>query len=102
MTTWISSGVSAAGSAKPEDFLALAGDHLWQSTLFAAVAGLVALLLKRHTAVFRYWIWFAASAKFLLPVAALVALGGYSSWRTVKIVPYREARAHRNGWTTVL
>jgi len=90
MTAWISSGWSAVGSARADDFLALAGDHLWQSTLFAAVAGLVALLLKRHSAAFRYWIWFAASAKFLLPVAALVALGGYSSWRTVEIVPYRE------------
>ena len=77
-------------SAEVGDFLALAGDHLWQSTLFAAVAALVALLLKRHRASLRYWIWFAASAKFLVPVAALVALGGYSSWRTVEIVPYRE------------
>ena len=34
--------------------------------------------------------WFAASAKFLVPFAALVALGGYSSWRSVEIVPYRE------------
>ena len=72
------------------ELLALAGDHLWQSTLFAAVAALAALLLKRHSAPLRYWIWFAASAKFLVPVAALVALGGYSSWRTVEIVPYRE------------
>ena len=76
--------------AEVGDILALAGDHLWQSTLFAAVAALVALLLKRHSASLRYWIWFAASAKFLVPVAALVALGGYSSWRSVEIVPYRE------------
>ena len=72
------------------EFLPLAADHLWQSTIFAAVAALVALLLKRHSPSLRYWIWFAASLKFLVPVAALVAIGGYSSWRTVEIVPYRE------------
>jgi bla regulator protein blaR1 len=72
------------------EFLALAGDHLWQSTLFAAVAALVAFILRRHSPSLRYWVWFAASAKFLIPFAALVAIGGYSSWRTIDIVPYRE------------
>ena len=80
MTEWIST----------RELLALAGDHLWQSTLFAAAAVVVAMLLKRHSAALRYWIWFVASAKFLVPVAALVAVGGYSSWRVVEIVPYRE------------
>ena len=73
-----------------QEFLALAGDHLWQSTLFAAIAVVAAQLLKRHSASLRYWVWFAASAKFLVPFAVLVALGGYSSWRTIEIVPYRE------------
>ena len=72
------------------EFLALAGDHLWQSTLFAAVAVVAAQLLKRHSASLRYWVWIVASAKFLVPFAVLVALGGYSSWRTIEIVPYRE------------
>jgi uncharacterized protein (TIGR03435 family) len=72
------------------DLLALLGDHLWQSTLFAAAAVIVAMLLKRHSAAVRYWVWFTASAKFLVPIAALVAIGGYSSWRSVEIVPYRE------------
>ena len=72
------------------DFLALAGDHVWQSTLFAVAALVVAALLKRHSASLRYWVWFAASAKFLVPFAALVAIGGYTSWRSVEIVPYRE------------
>jgi uncharacterized protein (TIGR03435 family) len=74
----------------PTGALAEVGDHLWQSTLFAAAAVVVSMLLKRHSAALRYWIWFAASAKFLVPVAALVALGGYSSWRSVEVVPYRE------------
>ena len=59
------------------DLLALAGDHLWQSTLFAVAALVVAALLKHHSASLRYWVWFAASAKFLVPFATLVAIGGY-------------------------
>lgn len=34
---------------------------LWQSTLFAAAAGLVALALRRNRASVRYWVWFSAS-----------------------------------------
>lgn len=74
----------------PTEALAQVGDHLWQSTLFAAAAVVVAMLLKRHSAALRYWIWLMASAKFLVPIAALVAIGGYSSWRSVEIVPYSE------------
>ena len=33
-----------------QELLALAGDHLWQSTLFAAASGALAMLLKRHSA----------------------------------------------------
>lgn len=73
-----------------QELLALAGDHLWQSTLFAAAALVCAALLKRHSAAVRYWVWFVASAKFLVPIAALVAVGGYSSWRVIEIVPYSE------------
>jgi uncharacterized protein (TIGR03435 family) len=72
------------------NLLVLAGDHLWQSTLFAAAAAAVAFMLKRHSSSLRYWVWFAASAKFLVPFAALIAIGGYSSWRSIEIVPYRE------------
>jgi len=54
-------------------------DHLWQSTLFAVAAGLVALLLRRHAARVRFWLWFAASVKFLLPFSVLVALGEWLS-----------------------
>jgi beta-lactamase regulating signal transducer with metallopeptidase domain len=51
-------------------------DHLWQSTLFAAAAGLLTLTLRRNGARVRFWLWFAASVKFLIPFAALAALGG--------------------------
>ena len=72
------------------DLLALAGNHLWQSTVFAAAAALAALALRRYHARVRYWMWLAASIKFLVPFAVLVALGNQVSWRTVDIVPYED------------
>jgi beta-lactamase regulating signal transducer with metallopeptidase domain len=56
-------------------------DHIWQSTLFAAVAGSLTLLLRKSRAQTRYWLWFAASAKFLIPFSLLVGLGSRFSWR---------------------
>ncbi|MFO1248862.1 MAG: M56 family metallopeptidase [Alphaproteobacteria bacterium] len=50
-------------------------DHLWQSTLFAGVIAAVMLLLRRQSAALRFGLWFAASMKFLVPFAALAALG---------------------------
>jgi bla regulator protein BlaR1 len=49
--------------------------HLWQSTLVAAAIALVALVCRRADAQTRYWIWFAASLKFVIPFAALTSLG---------------------------
>jgi uncharacterized protein (TIGR03435 family) len=51
-------------------------NHLWQSTAFAAVAWAVVLLLRRNQARVRYAVWLAASAKFLVPFALLISLGG--------------------------
>jgi bla regulator protein blaR1 len=53
------------------------GDHLWQSTLFAIIAGLLALLLRKNFARVRYWLWLAASLKFLIPFSLLVGLGSH-------------------------
>jgi beta-lactamase regulating signal transducer with metallopeptidase domain len=50
-------------------------DHLWQSTLLALGVGLLALSLRKAAAGVRYGLWFAASLKFLVPFAALAALG---------------------------
>ncbi len=50
-------------------------NHLWQSTAFAAAAALLTLAFRMHRAPIRYGIWFAASAKFLMPFALLVAVG---------------------------
>jgi len=52
-------------------------NHLWQSTLFAAAAGLLALLLRKNRAQTRYWLWLIASAKFLIPFSLLISLGSH-------------------------
>jgi beta-lactamase regulating signal transducer with metallopeptidase domain len=52
-------------------------DHLWQSTLFAAAAGLLTLSFSANSAAVRFWLWFAASMKFLIPFSLLTALGTY-------------------------
>src|SRR5438045_1298744 len=53
------------------------GNHVWQSTLFAITAGLLTLTLRKNRARVRYWLWLAASVKFLIPFSMLVALGNY-------------------------
>jgi bla regulator protein BlaR1 len=49
--------------------------HLWQSTLLLAAAWLLAFACRHDCAATRYWIWFAASVKFLVPFALLQQLG---------------------------
>jgi bla regulator protein blaR1 len=56
------------------------GNHLWQSTLFAAAAGLLTLLFRKCHARVRYGLWLAASIKFLIPFSLLVALGSHLAW----------------------
>jgi bla regulator protein blaR1 len=55
-------------------------NHLWQSTLFAATAGLLTLEFKKNRAQVRYWLWLAASVKFLIPFSLLVSAGSYLGW----------------------
>lgn len=50
-------------------------DHLWQSSLFALAVGVLTLAFRRITAGVRFWLWFAASVKFLVPFALLSQLG---------------------------
>ncbi len=57
-------------------------NHLWQSTLFAAAAGLLTLALRKNRAPVRYWLWLAGSVKFLVPFSLLVSLGSQFDWRT--------------------
>src|SRR5258708_13444311 len=56
-------------------------NHLWQSTLFAGLAALLALALRKNRARTRYWLWMAASLKFLIPFSLLVGIGGQIGWR---------------------
>ena len=71
MTSWLPASVA---------------NHLWQSTLFVALAWLVTLALRRHDARVRYWLWAAASLKFFLPFSWLIGLGALAEWRTAPIV----------------
>ena len=59
-------------------------NHLWQSTLFTMAAGLLTLALRKNGAHTRYWLWFAASCKFLIPFSLLSALGSHLhlGWRS--------------------
>jgi uncharacterized protein (TIGR03435 family) len=52
-------------------------NHLWQSTLFAVLAGALALALRKNQARVRYSVWLAASVKFLIPFSLLTSLGGH-------------------------
>jgi len=54
--------------------------HLLQSTVFAGVAALLAIAFRRQRAGIRYWIWLAASLKFLIPFAVLIELGTHIPW----------------------
>jgi bla regulator protein blaR1 len=51
-------------------------NHLWQSSCFALLAGLLAFVLRRNSPKVRYWVWLSASLKFLIPFALLVGFGG--------------------------
>jgi bla regulator protein BlaR1 len=50
-------------------------NHLWQSSCFVLLAGLLAFVLRQNSPKIRYWVWLSASLKFLLPFALLVSLG---------------------------
>src|SRR6516162_6147056 len=52
-------------------------NHLWQSTLFALAIGVLTLGFRVNRAKVRYWLWFSASIKFMIPMTGLMALGGY-------------------------
>ncbi len=58
-------------------------NHLWQSTVFAGVAWLLTLALRKNRARVRHGVWLAASVKFLVPFSLLIALGGQVEWRKV-------------------
>jgi uncharacterized protein (TIGR03435 family) len=50
-------------------------NHLWQSTLCVALVWLLTLTLRNNRASVRYWLWMAASMKFVVPLSLLVSAG---------------------------
>jgi uncharacterized protein (TIGR03435 family) len=57
------------------------GNHLWQSTLCAAAMALLTLLFRKNHARVRYWLWLAASIKFLIPFSLFIAIGSSFDFR---------------------
>lgn len=61
-------------------------NHLWQSTLFAGVVGLLTLVLRQNRAAARHALWLAASVKFLIPFSLLIAVGSQVEWREAQVM----------------
>ncbi|HWE53618.1 MAG TPA: M56 and DUF3738 domain-containing protein [Bryobacteraceae bacterium] len=98
-------------------------NHLWQSTLFAAAAGLLSVGLRSNRAQVRFWIWFSTSIKFLIPFTLLMNLGSHLHWEHVAAAisagplpfavrqiaqpfpdtaPFMDAAPGNNGWLFVI
>jgi len=69
-------------------------DHLWQSTLFAAAAGLLTLAMRKNRARVRHGLWLAASVKFLVPFSVLIVAGSHVHWPKAQ-------RAAASNWSAV-
>jgi beta-lactamase regulating signal transducer with metallopeptidase domain len=63
-------------------------DHLWQSSLVVLLAWALTSLLRRNGAHLRYWIWLAASLKFLVPFSWLALVGGQFAEAGTAVAPY--------------
>src|SRR5262245_33294223 len=61
-----------------EPMLGTLANHLWQSTVFAAAAGLFTVAFRKNRAQVRFGLWLCASLKFLFPFSLLMSLG--SRW----------------------
>jgi bla regulator protein blaR1 len=70
--------------------LNLIGNHLWQSTLFVFAATLLTFLFRKSHARVRYWLWLAASIKFLIPFSLLVSIGSSInfSWKQSALISH--------------
>jgi beta-lactamase regulating signal transducer with metallopeptidase domain len=62
-------------------------DHLWQSTLFSLVVALLVLTMRRNTANARFYLWLAASLKFLIPLSLFIGLGKQLGWTALSGSP---------------
>ncbi len=57
-------------------------NHLWQSSLFAGMAGLLTHARGSNRARVRHCVWLAASRKVLIPFSFLISWGGQIHWGT--------------------
>ena len=62
-------------------------NHVWQSSLVLAGAWGLAWLLRHNSAETRFRIWLAASLKFLVPFAPLIAFGRAIGWPSSTTMP---------------
>src|SRR5437867_12637303 len=60
-----------------EPMLGILANHVWQSTAFAAAAGLFTVAFHKNRAQVRFQLWLCASLKFLVPFSLLMSLGSY-------------------------
>ena len=76
-------------------------NHLWQSTVFAILVGLITLAFHRNRAQVRYGLWLSASLKFLLPFSLLMTFGHRLEWAsgTHSIAPAPAVRLAVVQWT---
>jgi uncharacterized protein (TIGR03435 family) len=64
-------------------------NHLWQSTIIVALAGLLAFALRNNRASLRYGIWMGASIKFLIPFSLFIGVGSQLRWHSSQVAePY--------------
>ena len=85
-----------SGNLRQEERDAMISDltnHLWQSTLFVLVVWLTISALRENRAAVRYWLWFAASLKFLVPCSLLVGVGSHLRLTSDGIQPPLPVRA---------
>src|SRR5690242_7543147 len=61
--------------------LSVLANHLCQSTVFAGLIMLLALVVRKNRASTRHWLWVAASVKFLIPFSWLISLGSQFQWQ---------------------
>jgi uncharacterized protein (TIGR03435 family) len=48
-------------------------NHLWQSTVFAGAMWTLTVPMRQNRAAVRYWLWVAASVKFLIPFSLVLS-----------------------------
>jgi len=68
------------------DLIVPLASHLWQSTLFSAAALLLTSVLRKNAAGTRYWLWLAASVKFLVPFSLNAGLSSRFEWRAAPVL----------------